>query len=131
MSLWIDAMASTRTRFGLLAAAAAGLGVAAAWLPGASASPAKVSATDEPLQVLADVVLIETQCRRFSVDYGKLFAFAEQNGIRPREIMPTGTRRAAFDAALRRRARERQGDGLCVDLAADRAAVIPGVFTPR
>jgi hypothetical protein len=121
-----------RSRFGLAAAAAAGLGAAAAWLPTASASPSRhAAAADEPLQILADVVLIEAQCRRFAVDYGKLFAFAEQNGIRPVEIMPTGARRAAFDAAYRRRAQERQGDGLCVDLAAERAAAVPGIFLPR
>jgi hypothetical protein len=120
-----------RSRFGLAAAAAAGLGAAAAWLPTASASPSRHAAADEPLQILADVVLIEAQCRRFTVDYGKLFSFAEQNGIRPVEIMPTGARRTAFDAAYRHRAQERQGDGLCVDLAAERAASIPGVLLPR
>ena len=124
-------MNPVRTRFGLSATIATALGVAAAWLPGATASLAKPPAADEPLQILADVVLIEAQCRRFTVDYGRLFAFAEQNGIRPVEIMPSGARRAAFDAAYRRRARERQGDGLCVDLAADRAAAIPSVFKPR
>ncbi len=124
-------MIAMRNGFGLWAAVAVSLGAAAAWLPGAAASQAKSPVIDEPLQILADVVLIEAQCRRFAVDYGRLFAFAEENGIRPVEIMPMGVRRPAFDAAYRHRARERQGDILCVDLAADRAAVIPGVFLPR
>ena len=125
-------MSADRAPFGLWAAVAAGLGVAAAWLPGASAAgQAKAHAAEAAIQTLADVVLIESQCRRFTVDYGKLFAFAEQNGIRPTDILPTGARRAAFEDALRGRARERPGDDLCVDLAADRAAAIPGVFKPR
>ncbi len=125
-------MLSPRIRVGLAAAAAAGLGGAVAWLPVTSPVEARSAAIgDDPLQILADVVLIEAQCRRFTVDYGKLFAFADRNGIRPVEIMPTGSRRPAFDLAYKRRARERQGDALCIDLAADRAAVIPGVFLPR
>ncbi len=72
------------------------------------------------MQVLADVVLIEAECRQFNVDYGRLFAFAERNGIRPVEIMPLGERRAAFDAAYRRRARDTRGDRLCGALAEER-----------
>lgn len=139
-------MSRSSIRFGLAAAAAAGLGVLAAWLPAASAGQSRQDpgqaqprgrgqdrpgTGDDPLQVLADVVLIETRCRTLTVDYGRLFAFAESNGIPAVEIMPTGPRRAAFEAAYKARAREAGTDQLCGPLAADRAALIPGLFSAR
>lgn len=83
------------------------------------------------MQALADIVLIESRCRQLAVDYGRLFAFAERNGIRPVEVMPAGGRRAAFEAAYQRRARETKDERLCGDLAAERDATVPGVFTSR
>ncbi len=65
------------------------------------------------------------------MDYAKLFAFAEHNGIHAVDIMPTGARRSAFDAAYRRRARQTPLKLLCTDLAADREATIPGVLRQR
>ena len=125
-------MPSFRTRIGLAVSVAAAVGALSLWQPSASAGQARPPAVaDDALQVLADVVLIESECRELGVDYGKLFAYAESNGIRPVEIMPLGERRAAFDAATRRRAREMQGDRLCGALAQGRDAVIPGVFTAR
>ena len=142
-------MPSPSIRFGLAAAAAAGLGVLAAWLPAASAGQGqargqaqgqaqpkgrgqdRLRGDDDPLQVLADVVLIETRCRTLTVDYGRLFAYAEGAGIAPPDIMPTGPRRPAFEAALRGRTRDASTDQLCGPLAADRAARIPGLFSPR
>ncbi len=85
----------------------------------------------EAMQVVADVVLVESVCRRLSVDYGRLFAFADQNGIRPVDVMPLGERRGAFEAATRKRVKEMRPDRICSDLAADREGVIPGVFTAR
>ena len=117
---------------GLVVSLASAAGGLALWQPAASAGqPQPPTVADDALQVLADVALIESQCRQLNVDYGKLFAYAERNGIRPVEIMPLGERRAAFDAAYRRRAREVQGDRLCGTLAQARDAVIPGVFTAR
>lgn len=128
-------MPPSRTRLGLAAAAAAGLGILAAWLPPASAGQGRAAGhagiQEGALQVLADVVLIESRCRSLTVDYGRLFAFAEGNGIQPVDIMPTGPRRPAFEAAFRARSREAGVDQLCGPLAADRAAVIPGLFSAR
>ena len=125
-------MASTSTRIGLAVSVAAATGALAMWQPTASAGqPRPPAIADDALQVLADVVLIESECRQINVDYGKLFAYAERNGIRPVEIMPMGERRAAFDADYRRRARETQGDRLCGALAEERDAIVPGVFTAR
>ena len=123
-----------QTHLSSLRSAVAGIGVLwgllASCLPGISA--ARLGGADgEALQVLADVVLIEAQCRTLNVDYAKLFAFAERNGIDPVDIMPTGERRAAFEAAYGRRVREMPPEQLCSDLAAARAATIPGVFTER
>ena len=113
-----------------------GLGLAG-WLPAAVAGQATTTGQGRPaidaeaLQVLADVVLVESRCGTLNADYGKLFAYAEAHGIRPVEIMPTGERRAAFEAATRRRIAETPPARLCSDLAADRDAVIPGIFTAR
>ncbi|RYC32879.1 hypothetical protein D3273_05270 [Lichenibacterium minor] len=125
-------MPATLNRFGLAVSALTAAGAVALWQPSASAGqPRPVAEADDPLQVLADVVLIESDCRQFNVDYGRLFAYAERNGIRPVDIMPFGERRAAFDADYRRRARDTQGSRLCGALAQDRDALIPGVFTAR
>ncbi len=83
------------------------------------------------MQTVADVVLVEAQCREYNVDYAKLFAFAERNGLHAVDIMPAGPRRSAFDAAYHRRARQMTPQQLCTDLAADREATIPGVLTQR
>ncbi len=124
-------MASLSTRIGLAVSTASAIGALALWQPAASAGQPRAPAADDVLQVLADVVLIESECHQLNVDYGRLLAYAERNGIRPVEIMPLGERRAAFDAAYRRRAREALGDRLCGALAQDRDAAIPGVFTAR
>lgn len=127
-------MTLSPTRLGLAVAAAAAAGALALWQPAASAGQPRSGPSpyaDDVIQVLADVVLIESECRQFTVDYGKLFAFAERNGVRPVEIMPLGERRATFDAAYRRRAREAKGDRLCRDLAEERDNTVPGVFLPR
>ena len=114
------------------AAAAALLGAGlAGWLPAAVAGQGRAAVDAEALQVLADVVLVESRCGTLNVDYGKLFAYAETHGIRPVEIMPTGERRAAFEAATRKRIADTPPARLCSDLAAERDAVIPGVFTAR
>ena len=126
-------MATFPTRIGFAVSVAAAAGALALWQPAASAGqpPRPPAVADDALQVVADIMLIESECRALDVDYGKLFAYAESNGIRPVEIMPLGERRAAFDAAYRRRARDTGGDRLCGDLAQERDAVIPGVFTAR
>ena len=89
-------MARSQTRFGPLGSAVAGFGA----LAGALASCLSVASAGQPggaeaeaIQVLADVVLIESRCQTLIVDYGRLFAFAERNGISPVEIMPAGARR--------------------------------------
>ncbi len=127
-------MTRSQTRFGTLGSSLAGLGalgaVLASCLPAASAGqPGGPDA--EALQVLADVVLIESRCQTLMVDYGRLFDFAEREGISPMAVMPAGERRAAFEAAYAWRAREMRPDRLCGDLAAARAAAVPGVFTAR
>ncbi len=102
------------------------------WLGGAPAvaSPSGAAGADA-LQAVADIILVESECRDLNVDYGKLFAFAVRNGIRPLDIMPLGSRRVAFNAAYRRRALEIPGERLCTDFATALDETVPGVFTPR
>jgi hypothetical protein len=111
-----------------VASAACGL---ALWQPASAGQPRDTAPPDATLQVLADAVLVESKCGQLNVDYGKLFAFAERNGIRPVDILPLGERRAAFDAAFRRRALDVEGDRLCGALAQSLDATIPGLFTSR
>ena len=115
------------TRAGLLA----GFGALSLWLVPASAAGVATSSDRDTIQTVADIVLVEAQCRQFNVDYGKLFAFAERNGVHAVDLMPTGVRRSAFDSAYQRRARQMTPQQLCTDLAADRDATIPGVLTQR
>lgn len=128
-------MACFQTRFGRVVPVAAGLGAvlgASAFCPPrASAGDPRPTVEGGAMQVLADVVLIESRCRQLNVDYGKLFAFAERNGIRPTDIMPAGERHAAFATAYQRRSKETANDRLCGALAAERDAILPGVFTSR
>lgn len=124
-------MFSALPRLGIavsVAAAACGL---ALWQPASAGQPHDAALPDATLQVLADAVLVESKCGQLNVDYGKLFAFAERNGIRPVDILPLGERRAAFDAAFRRRALDVEGDRLCGALAQSLDATIPGLFTSR
>ena len=97
----------------------------------ASAAQVTPTADRDAIQTFADVVLVEAECRAFDVDYAKLFAFAERNGLRATDLMPTGARRSAFDAAFQRRARQMPRQLVCTDLATDRDADIPGVLTQR
>ena len=120
-------MALSPSRIGL----AAGFGALGACFLPAWAGQTRSTAAGDALQVLADVVLIESECRQINVDYGELFRFAERNGIRPVDIMPLGERRPAFDAAYRQRAQEMRGERLCIDLVAQRETLLPGVFTQR
>lgn len=124
-------MYARTARLGLAASLAAAIAALCWRLPPAVAGQPRAAREADALQQVADVVLIESECRTLNVDYAALFAFAERNGIDPLEIMPAGQRRAAFDAAYRRRAHDVKGPALCGTLAADRAAAIPGVFTPR
>ena len=106
----------------------AGLGALALWLLPAMAAQVTTAPDRDTIQTVADIVLVEAQCRRFNVDYAKLFAYAERNGLHAVDILPTGARRSAFDAAYQRQMTPQQ---LCTDLAADRDASIPGVLTQR
>ncbi len=125
-------MSSCPTRIGIAISIAAAAGALLLWPPVASAAQMRPPVVpDDPVQVLADAVLIESSCGQINVDYGKLFAYAERHGIDPVDVMPFGGRRSAFDAATRRRTRDAQGDALCGTLAAEVAATIPGVFTAR
>lgn len=93
--------------------------------------PASARRGDDAMQAIADVVLIESECREIDVDYDRLFGFAERNGIAPADIMPAGARRRAFQADYDRRASEMPTERLCIDLAAEREATVPGVFLQR
>ena len=113
------------------AAVVAGLGALALWFLPALAAQVATPSDRDTIQTVADVVLVEAQCRQFNVDYAKLFAFAELHGIHAVDIMPTGVRRSAFESAYQRRARQMTPQQVCTDLAADRDALVPGVLTQR
>ncbi len=109
----------------------AGLAVLILRLLPAVAAQVTTSADRDIIQTVADIVLVEAECREYTVDYAKLFAYAEQNNIHTVDILPTGARRSAFDAAYQRRARQMPRQRICTDLAGDRNATIPGVLTQR
>ncbi len=111
---------------GLVAAATAGLGIRAA---DAIAPPPPPGGLKEAIQVLADLTAIDADCRDLAVDFGIGFRYAEQHGLSPASILPTGARRPAFEAALRL---TQSNDGAIVEcgtLARHYSIALPGSVT--
>ena len=104
---------------------------------GMSGSGQGVTATDsgpsnevEPaIQMLADLTLIDGQCRGMTVIFGQAFRAGEAKGLSATDIMPTGPLRERFEAAYLRRYRETTQAELCGELADRYSAEIPGVLT--
>lgn len=110
---------------------AAGLGALTLLLSPDGSGRSRAAPARDAMQVMADVILIEAHCRNLLVDNTRAYGFARRNGIEPTDILPSGPRRAAFEAAMRRREAASDEAELCGHLAAERAADIPGVFTAR
>ncbi len=100
-----------------------GAGVA---LPSAAENAA--SPRVAPLQVMADVTLIDARCQGFVVDFGALFRYGEANGITAVAVLPLGKLRKSFEAAYARRAKTTSPEDLCTGVADLDDEAAPGVI---
>ena len=95
---------------------------------GAIAPPPNGSMGDA-IQVLADLTAIDADCRDLAVDFGIGFRYAEQQGLPPSSVLPTGVRRSAFEAALRRTQTNYGAVIECGSLARHYSIALPGSVT--
>ena len=113
--------------FAIIGILLAGLACASSSVPAAASSASQSQA----IEVLADVTLIDAQCRTLNATFGMAFSYAEAHGVHATDIMPLGTRRAEFQAAYDRRAKATPHDELCGSLAHQYDQEFPGLFTAR
>jgi hypothetical protein len=106
----------------------AALLLAAAPLP-ARGTGQPASPGPDPVQILADVTLIDAECRDVRVMFGAAIAAGEKLGLRFSDVMPTGPLRARFEADYRQRLADTTHDDLCVEVVQHYAAELPGLFT--
>ena len=81
-----------------------------------------------PLQVMADITLIDAHCRNVSVNFGALFRYGEDHGIESISVMPLGSRRKAFEAAMASRLASAAPAELCSEITAQDDEAAPGVI---
>ncbi len=81
-----------------------------------------------PLQVMADVTLIDARCRELVVDFGALFRYGEANGITAVAVLPLGKLRKSFEAAYARRANSTSPEDLCTGVVEQDDEAAPGVI---
>jgi hypothetical protein len=101
--------------------------MAAAPLPAWADPP--VAPAQDPVQILADVTLIDAECRDVRVMFGPAIAAGEKLGLRFSDILPTGPLRARFEADYRQRFAGTSHDDLCSAVVQHYAAELPGLFT--
>lgn len=110
---------------------AAGFALLLAWAtvwPGrGAAKPA--DPREAAIQMLADVTLIDLQCRDLTVTFGTAFGRAAAEGLDVATVLPGEPLRPRFEAALRRRMAETPREQLCGTLAKDYAAAMPGLVS--
>lgn len=112
----------------------AAVGIALAILASASSSMTSAAGStiqSQAIEFLADVTLIDAQCRSLNATFGMAFTYAEGRGVHATDIMPLGARRAEFQAAYDRRARSTPHDELCGSLARRYDQEFPGLLTAR
>ena len=83
------------------------------------------------MQMLADAMLIDAECRSTNAMFGAVFNYGEEHGVHIADIMPLGRRRAEFERAYRRRLASMSHDELCGPLRERYQEAFPGWFTPK
>lgn len=81
-----------------------------------------------PLQVMADVTLIDARCHDSLVNFGALFRYGEDHGIAADSILPLGSHRRAFEAAMASRLAAASPEDLCGAVAVQDEAAAPGII---
>jgi hypothetical protein len=80
------------------------------------------------VQMLADVTLIDRECRNLETDFGPAFQTSERLGLPVADVMPGGQDRASFEAAMRDRVQTTSEDELCGAIAATYEEKLPGTI---
>jgi hypothetical protein len=82
------------------------------------------------IQVIADIIAIQTSCRSLDVSPGYAFQYGERNGLPMVDIMPGGRRRKEFDDAFAKSSLIDPSE-LCSSVAAKYEAQLPGTIGQR
>ena len=109
-----------------LAGMAAALPLAAQ--PAAGAAP-RANTVADAVQVLADLTAIDADCHGLAVDFGIGFRYAADQGVSPATILPAGSRRPAFETALRTTLSGYGDAVVCGALAHHYSVALPGSVT--
>ncbi len=107
-----------------------GAGLSAGLVPGVAPGAAGPSRpVTAAVQLLADVTLIDAQCRGVAVFFGSAFRIAAAQGLDVADVMPGSRLRRLFEAAMARRAAATSREELCGALATDYAAAMPDLMS--
>ena len=83
------------------------------------------------VQLLADVTLIDSECRKVNANFGVAFRYAEEQGVHAVDIMPLGRHRAEFQSASDRRLSTTAPDELCGSFMLQYERDFLGLFAER
>ena len=83
------------------------------------------------MQMIADAVVIDTDCRTMNIMYGAVFRYGEEHGVRENDILISGTLRQEFEDAMERRLATTPRDEICGMLQARFQEAFPDWFRPR
>lgn len=95
-----------------------------------SATARPATPREAAIQTLADVTLIDLQCRGATVIFGTAFKMAAAAGLDVADVLPGGPLRARFEADMRRRTSATPQEELCGALANAYASAVPGLVSP-
>ena len=101
--------------------------LALGWCHAAEAQTAAPTETSA-LQVMADITVIDSHCRGVTVYYDALFRYGEDHDIVSSSVMPLGSRRRAFEAAMAWRLANVSAGELCTDVIGRDDDAAPGVL---
>ena len=83
------------------------------------------------IQMLADVTLVDSQCKKVNANFGVAFGYAQEQGVHPADIMPLGRHRAEFQSASDRRLSTMPLNELCGSFTLQYERDFPGLFAER
>ncbi len=86
---------------------------------------------DDVLQMMADATVIDATCRTTNTLYGAVFRYGEVHGIDRDDILISGKRRTAFEAAMARRRATTPPEDICGSLLTRYREAFPDWFRSR
>ncbi len=83
----------------------------------------------DPVQIVADVTLIDAECRNVRVAFGPAIGILSLAGIRLGDVLPKGSLRDRFEADYKNRFETTSHDDLCGEVVTRYGTKFPGLFT--